>query len=146
MESPTGSLDRPRVDCSSPALAPKFGFHRLSILSRRPPKPDATSNNSFGLFERHITGVETLFPVAAGAIEFGVFKRAGGERSFDASVNRIADDHLPAPAARPEVVFFLVNLAAVLDRNRADAALNRDAIAQRQFPRPIAVLLLRQIR
>src|SRR5262245_64689565 len=107
-------------------------------MLRRSPKPDATSNNFFGLFERHVASVESLFPITADAMEFGVFKRAYIERSFDALVNRVADDHLPTLAARPEVVFFLVNLAAVLDRNRADAALNRDAFAQRQFPRPIA--------
>jgi len=75
-------------------------------MLRRSPKPDATSNNFFGLFERHVASVESLFPITADAIEFGVFKRAYIERSFDALVNRVADDHLPALAARPEVVFF----------------------------------------
>jgi hypothetical protein len=54
-------------------------FNRLCVLLRRSPKPDATSNNFFGLFERHVTGVELLFPLATGAIKFGVFKRSGGE-------------------------------------------------------------------
>jgi hypothetical protein len=55
-----------------------IGFHRLCALLRFSPKSDATSNNFFGLLERHVTGVELLFPVTAGAIELGDFKRAGG--------------------------------------------------------------------
>jgi hypothetical protein len=72
-------------------LAPKFGFHRLCALLRRSPKPDATSNNFLILFERHVSGVESLAPIAAGAIKAGDFKRLVSERSFDALVNRIAD-------------------------------------------------------
>lgn len=81
-------------------------FHRLCALLRRSPKPDATSNNFFSLIERHVTGIESIFSVAAGAIEFGDFKRAVSERCFDALVNRVTDDHLPSLTARPEIVFF----------------------------------------
>jgi hypothetical protein len=52
----------------SPALEPKFGFYGSGVLLRRSPKPDATSNNFFGPFERPVTGVETLFPVPSGAV------------------------------------------------------------------------------
>src|SRR5262249_42098198 len=121
-------------------------FPRLCFLLRRSPRPDATSNNFFGLFEWHVTGVESHIPIASGAVEFGVFKRAVIKRSFEALVSRITDDHRPALTARTEVAFFVVSRAAVLDRNHADAALNRDAFARRQFSRPIVALLLRRLR
>src|SRR5262245_39058392 len=115
-------------------------------MLRRPPKSDATSNNFFGLFERHVSGVESLFTEAPCAIEFDVFKWVVSERSFDALINCVADDHLPSLTARSKVIFLLVSLAAVLNRSRADAALNRDSTGEEQLSRPIVIPLPRQFR